>query len=122
MSVPRRDLADGAEVCLGAVVRFVDEEDDAHQDAAEDTAEKCAKESPGEDAGRERAQALRGVSEETAVAGLSGCGGRLDDYLSRWRKRTSADSRCIAATVIAVERGVTVASWRSLSASVRVGV
>src|SRR6266542_3349192 len=55
----RRDLADGAEVCLGAVVRFVDEEDDAHHDAAEDTAEKGAEEGAGEDAGRERPEAAR---------------------------------------------------------------
>src|SRR2546426_9121264 len=58
-----RDLSDGAEVCLGAVVRFVDEEDDAHQDAAEDTADKGAEEGPGEDAGRERAEALHGFSQ-----------------------------------------------------------
>src|SRR5439155_7690662 len=77
----QRNLADGAEVCLGAVVRFVDEEDDAHQDAAEDTAVKGAEEGAGEDAGRERAEALHGFSQETAAAGLSWGGGLFDDYL-----------------------------------------
>src|SRR5439155_13135320 len=37
-----RDLADGADGCLGAVVRFVDEEDDAHQGAAKETDERGA--------------------------------------------------------------------------------
>ena len=122
-----RDLADGAEVCLGAVVRFVDEEDDAHQDAAKDTTEKGAEEGAGEDAGRKRAEALHGFSQETAVAGLSGCGGRFDDYLPGWRgtwtrlrKRTSAGLPCIVATAFCCRAGVTFASWRSLSVSVRV--